>query len=60
MYLNFHLIPIFRISYIAYIDKTNAYLYDSSMSIEQMIEDINQGGSQASVFLSTENENYKE
>lgn len=47
-------------SYIAYIDKTNAYLYDSSMSIEQMIEDINQGGSQASVFLSTENENYKE
>lgn len=47
-------------SYIAYIDETQAYLYDTSFTVENMVQDLAQGGSQAVLFLSTENESYKE
>lgn len=47
-------------SYIAYIDETQAYLYDTSFTVENMVQDLAQGGSQAVLVLSTENESYKE
>ena len=47
-------------SYIAYIDETQAYLYDTSFTVENMVQDLAQGGSQAELVLSTENESYKE
>ncbi len=47
-------------SYIAYIDETQAYLYDASFTVKKMVQDVAQGGSQAVFVLSTENESYKE